>query len=155
MSIAKAGPLEFPVRCFVRCTAGLLFSIEKHNKLDYRRVGLYNDWKSVVKRIVAPQPAPFTIFRPSQGKCGSLTSIQNRATDFSIGDGTTGDIPIPGDDNGDAITDLAVFRPSQARWYVDTNRNGTTNFSVPFGVGTDIPLRPNGWILTTLGLLPQ
>ena len=52
--------------------------------------------------------------------------------------GTTGDIPVPGDYDGDARTDLAVFRPSDGNWYILGSQNGY--WAVHWGLGTDIPV---------------
>lgn len=63
------------------------------------------------------------------------------ATQFSKAWGTTGDTPVPGDFDGDGRLDIAVWRPSEGRFFVlQAGSNYTTAFSVAWGSGADIPL---------------
>ena len=55
--------------------------------------------------------------------------------------GTAGDIPVPGDYDGDGVTDLAVFRPSTGVWHVSKSSSKfTANLTAQWGTSTDIPV---------------
>lgn len=57
--------------------------------------------------------------------------------------GKSGDLPIISDFNGDGFNDLAVYRPSNSTFYVDTDFNGTTDITRSFGNPGDIPVPGN------------
>lgn len=52
--------------------------------------------------------------------------------------GTMGDIPAPGDYDGDGRTDAAVFRPSIGTWFVQRSTAGV--FILQFGSAEDKPV---------------
>jgi hypothetical protein len=60
----------------------------------------------------------------------------NQGTDLVWG--AWGDIPAPGDFDGDGADDVAVFRPSNGTWYVQYTAGGTVTF--PFGTAGDLPV---------------
>ncbi len=88
-------------------------------------------------------PADLAIWRPSTG----VWWVQNPATGSvwtTATWGTSGDIPVPGDYDGDGTTDFAVVRPGtgscpcSSTWYLTISSTASnTNFT--FGSTGDIP----------------
>jgi len=72
---------------------------------------------------------PSWYLRPSAG--GPAT-----ATDW----GASGDIPVPGDDDGDGKADLAVFRPGNSTWYLRPSSAGGPATATTWGTSGDIPV---------------
>ena len=55
--------------------------------------------------------------------------------------GLNGDVPVPGDYDGDGVTDLAVFRPANGVWYILTSSSGfTTSVEYQWGLNGDVPV---------------
>ena len=57
---------------------------------------------------------------------------------YAVAFGTAGDVPAPGDYDGDGQKDLAVFRPSQGMWYLLQSNAGFS--ATQFGLPGDIPI---------------
>ena len=80
------------------------------------------------------------VWRPSDGTwyISSATSAQGAPLYQSWG--STGDIPVPGDFDGDGKTDFAVWRPSQGTWYVIPSGNPGSPIIQQWGMPGDIPV---------------
>lgn len=78
-------------------------------------------------------------WRPGDG----TWAIRKRdGTEESLGQfGTIGDIPVPGDWDGDGELELAVFRPAEGRWYFRRRREGEADPPpIDHGKAGDIPV---------------
>ena len=49
------------------------------------------------------------------------------------------DVPVPGDYDGDGITDVAIFRPSTGSWFIVKSATAT-GVSLTWGGGGDVPV---------------
>lgn len=84
----------------------------------------------------AAPPADLAVWRPSNGTWyvlggpGSQQTIQ--------GWGLNGDIPVPGDFDGDGKTDFSVWRPSDGKWYVINTSDSSWSIT-EWGLTNDVP----------------
>jgi len=88
-----------------------------------------------------------TMWNPSNGvwssKNANYTNVEGTARSFQWGTGASGDVPAPGDFDGDGKTDYAVYRNSTGAWYVLNSSNSTLT-ALSFGTTGDIAV-PNDY----------
>jgi hypothetical protein len=79
----------------------------------------------------AAPPADLAIWRPSTGAWWVMAGTGTQQV--TQGWGSSGDVPVPGDYDGDGKTDFAVYRPSNNNWYLIYSSSGST---AQFSFGT-------------------
>jgi hypothetical protein len=83
--------------------------------------------------------ADLTLFRPSSGTWFFRNSGNGSGPSSSRQFGLPGDVPVPGDYEGDTQLDPAVYRPSTREWYVlQSSTNTTVKYTL--GLGRDLPV---------------
>lgn len=83
-----------------------------------------------------------TDFAGTRAQAGRLfwrIKQSSNGTETEVDFGISTDKPAPGDYDGDGKTDIAVFRPSDASWWIRNSSSGVVS-SWTFGHSTDIPL---------------
>ena len=82
----------------------------------------------------AAPPADLAVWRSSNGYFYILGGAGSQQTFFQWG--TNGDVPVPGDYDGDGKTDFSIFRPSTNTWWV-MKSSDTTYYGYTFGLSGD------------------
>jgi hypothetical protein len=72
------------------------------------------------------------VFRPGSGTWYIHHSSDGSDSAFNLG--ASGDIPVPGDYDGDGRTDAAIYHPADGTWHLADGN------SAQWGLSTDIPL---------------
>jgi hypothetical protein len=85
----------------------------------------------------AASTASLTIWKPTTGDWYIKGS--NGASNTYFHWGTIGDIPTPGDFDGDGKADFAIWRPGTGYWWVYRSSDNSY-FSLPFGSSSDKPV---------------
>jgi hypothetical protein len=81
-------------------------------------------------------PADLAFWRPSNGNWYCLGGAGG-SQGFQAGWGTSGDLPAPGDYDGDGKTDLTIFRPSTATWWIYRSSD-STYYTISLGTTGDV-----------------
>ncbi len=85
----------------------------------------------------AAPPTDLAVWRPSTGQWWVLGGQGSQQTLANWGQ--SGDIPVPGDYDGDGKTDFSIFRPSNSQWYIVYSGSNTFPPPYAFGIAGDKP----------------
>ncbi|QQS32975.1 MAG: VCBS repeat-containing protein [Acidobacteriota bacterium] len=85
----------------------------------------------------AAPPADIAVWTPSNGLWAVMGQTGSQATGLQFG--MSGDIPVPGDYDGDGKTDFAVFRPSSSAIFYVWPSGGGSYYGYYWGVTGDKP----------------
>jgi len=84
-------------------------------------------------------PMDVGVFRLANGNWymdTTKTGVVNKTFHF----GTTGDVPVVGDWDGNGISDVGVFRPSTGNWILEITKTGAVYKRFRFGTSGDTPI---------------
>lgn len=82
-------------------------------------------------------PADIAVWRPSNGDWMIMGQTGSQATQYAWGG--SGDVPVPGDYDGDGKTDFAIWRPGTGAWWIFYSSTATHQ-AIAWGQTGDIPV---------------
>lgn len=86
--------------------------------------------------LLTALPTALGVYRPSYNAVHIDYNL-DRQTDAIRGWGIAGDIPVQADFNGDGITDIAMYRPTTAQWFVDLYQHAAADRVFIWGTGSN------------------
>jgi FG-GAP-like repeat len=89
----------------------------------------------------AAPPADLAVWRPSNGTFYVLGGVGSAQTFFTWGN--AGDIPVPGDFDGDGKTDFSIYRPTTGTWWI-VKSSDSSYYALQFGAACTQSTTPNG-----------